>query len=188
MHLPDAGGPLAYLVILIAASLEGEIVFVTAATLVSQGRLDAVGVVISGAIGAAVGDQFYFYALRGRLRRWLDRFPSIARRGHTLVRRVRAAETATVLLLRFSPGLRIALAAACAYAEVPPLKFSILDSISSVVWAAGLLVLVAYAGPKWLPGVGISGWWSALIPAVIIVVIARFLGRAEKHAVDIKNS
>jgi len=78
----------------------------------------------------------------------------------------------------------IALAAACAYADVPALKFSLLDSISSVIWATGLLVLVAYAGPSWLPGVGISGWWSALIPAVLIVIIARTLGRAEKHTVD----
>jgi len=139
---------------------------------------------VAGAIGAALGDQFYFYVLRGRLRRWLDRFPSIARRGHALVERVRARETVTVLLLRFSPGLRIALAAACAYADVPALKFSLLDSISSVIWATGLLVLVAYAGPSWLPGVGISGWWSALIPAVLIVIIARTLGRAEKHTVD----
>ena len=67
---------------------------------------------------------------------------------------------------------------------MPALRFSLLDSISSVVWAVGLLVLLASAGPKWLPGVGISGWWSALVPAVIIVLVARFLGRAEKQAVD----
>lgn len=180
MELPDGGGPLAYILIMLAAIFEGEIVFVGASLLVAQGRLHGLGVLVSGAIGAAVGDQFYFYALRGRLHRWVERFPNIARRGHYLVERVRRHETATVLMLRFSPGLRIALAAACAYADVPPVKFSLLDSISSLVWAAGLLAIVAYAGPRWLPGVGISGWWSALVPAIIIAIVALFVRREER--------
>ena len=180
MQLPITGGPLAYLFILFAAFFEGEIVFVTAALLVSQGRLHPVGVLIAGALGAAIGDQFYFYALRGRLHRWVERFPNIARRGHYLVQRVRQHETFTVLILRFSPGLRIALAAACAYADVPPLKFSVLDLISSFVWAGSLLALVAYAGPRWLPGLGISEWWSALIPAIAIVIVAILVRRAER--------
>ncbi len=180
MELSDTGGPLAYLLILMAAIFEGEIVFVGASLLVSQGRLHGFGVLMAGAIGAAIGDQFYFYALRGRLHRWVERFPNIARRGHVLVERVKRHETVTVLLLRFSPGLRIALAAACAYAEVSPLKFSALDTLSSFVWAGALLVLVAYAGPTWLPGVGISGWWSALVPAIVICLIALFVRRAER--------
>ncbi len=180
MHLPDTGGPFAYFLIMVAAIFEGEIVFVGASLLVADGRLHGLGVLFAGAIGAAIGDQFYFFALRGRLHRWVERFPNIARRGHYLVERVRRHETVTVLLLRFSPGLRIALAAACAYAEVPPLKFSVLDSISSFAWAGSLLAVVAYAGPRWLPGVGISGWWSALVPAIVIMVVALFVRRAER--------
>lgn len=180
MHFPEAGGPLAYLFILIAAIFEGEIVFVGASLLVSQGQLDGLGVLISGALGAAIGDQFYFYALRGRLHRWVERFPNIARRGHVLVQRVRRHETLTCLILRFSPGLRIALAAACAYSEVPPLKFSVLDLISSFLWAASLLVIVAYAGPAWLERFGLSKWWSALIPAIAIVIVALLVRRAER--------
>src|SRR5215468_845972 len=119
MPLTDSQGVLAYLGILVAAALEGEIVFVGAAALVGVGRLDALGVMLAGAAGAALGDQFYFYALRGQLHRWLDRFPAVARRGARLTRRVKRNETLTVLVIRFSPGLRIALSAACAYAGVP---------------------------------------------------------------------
>ena len=180
MHFPEPAGPFAYLFILLAAIFEGELVFVGASLLVSQGQLDGLGVLISGAFGAAIGDQFYFYALRGRLHRWVERFPNIARRGHFLVQRVRRHETFTVLILRFSPGLRIALAAACAYADVPPVKFSLLDLISSFAWAASLLLVVAYAGPTWLPGLGISKWWSALIPAIAIVIVALLVRRAER--------
>jgi membrane protein DedA with SNARE-associated domain len=85
-----------------------------------------------------------------------------------------------VLILRFSPGLRIALAAACAYADVPPLKFSVLDLISSFVWAGSLLAIVAYAGPTWLPDLGISKWWSALLPAIAVIIIALLVRRAER--------
>src|SRR5438093_446455 len=101
MHLTETQGALAYLAVLLAAALEGEVIFVTAAMLVSRGQLDAVGVALSGAAGAAIGDQLYFYLLRGRLRRWVDRFPAVQKRGARLARRVRRNETLTVLVIRF---------------------------------------------------------------------------------------
>ena len=178
------GGVAAYLAILIAATLEGEIVFVAASALVSQGRLDPIGVALSGAIGGCLGDQFYFYALRGRLSRWLNRYPAIAQRGARLTRRVRRHETLAVLAIRFSPGLRIALSAACAYAGVPPLKFSVLNMVSSLAWATTLLSLVAWFGPSFLKGLGLSGWWAVLPPAILIVLLVRWLARHEREEVD----
>lgn len=184
MHLTETQGLLAYVVVFLAAMLEGEIIFVTAATLVSRGQLDPIGVALSGALGAAVGDQFFFYVLRGRLNRWLDRFPAIAKRGAKLTRRVRRSETLTVLMIRFSPGLRVALAVACAYAQVPRLKFSLLNGFTCVLWASGLLSLVAWFGPTVLGRLGISGWWAALIPAILIVVVFRWIGHEEKEELE----
>ena len=54
-----------YVVILLAASVEGEVAYVAAATLVGQGYLNPLGVALAGTAGAALGDQFYFYLLRG---------------------------------------------------------------------------------------------------------------------------
>ena len=184
MHLSETQGLLAYLAIFLAAGLEGEIVFVSAAALVSRGQLDPVGVALSGALGAAAGDQFYFYALRGRLNRWVERFPALARRGAKLTRRVRRSETVTVLMIRFSPGLRIAMSVACAYAKVPALKFSLLNLFTCFLWASGLLGLVAWFGPTVLGRLGISGWWAVLIPATIIVIVFRWIGREEQQELD----
>jgi membrane protein DedA with SNARE-associated domain len=184
IDLAGATGVAAYGAVFLAAILEGEVLFVTASALVSQGKLHALPVVIAGALGATLGDQFYFYALRGRLRRWVDRSPSVARRGARLVARVKRNEWLTVLTIRFSPGLRIALAAACAYAGVAPAMFSALSIVSSFAWAAGLLTLVAYAGPKWLPGLGISGWWTAIIPAILLVVLFRTLAKVEEEEIS----
>jgi membrane protein DedA with SNARE-associated domain len=184
MLTPAFTGPLAYLAVLVAAVVEGEVLFVTAAALVAQGHLNPVGVAIAGAVGAAMGDQGWFYIFRGRLRRWMERYPRLRRRAMPLVARVRRHDILTVLAVRFSPGLRIALAVACAYADVGAWKFSILNSLTAVAWSVGLLSLVAWVGPRWLPGFGISGWWSALIPAVLIVILSRGFGRFERHELE----
>src|SRR5438477_11636296 len=104
MHLTETQGALAYLAVLIAAFLEGEVTFSLASVAVGRGELDPIGVVLAGAAGAALGDQLVFYLLRGRLTRWIERFPVAAKRGARLTRRVRKNETLTVLAIRFSPG------------------------------------------------------------------------------------
>jgi membrane protein DedA with SNARE-associated domain len=173
----------AYAAILIAAAIEGEVVFVAAAALVSQGRLNPVGVIIAGAIGAALGDQFYFYVVRGGLG-WLRRYRAIESRGAALARRVRRHEALTIVAIRFSPGLRIALAAACAFAGVAPLKFSTLNIVASFAWATTLLFVVARFGPSLLTRLGLSGWWTILIPAVLVVLLFRWLGRHETKTIE----
>jgi hypothetical protein len=46
------------------------------------------------------------------------------------------------------------------------LKFSVLNALASVVWAVAVSTFVAWVGPTYLPSLGISGWWSALVPAL----------------------
>ena len=65
-----------------------------------------------GALGATAGDQLVFYALRGRFRRFLDRFPTIEKFGRKFTPRVREREVFAIFVIRFAPGLRIAIAAA----------------------------------------------------------------------------
>src|SRR5439155_12588598 len=108
MSLPLPLAALAYLGVFVATVVEGEVVFVGATVLVSQGRLEAAGVYVAAALGGSVGDQLYFYALRGRLRRWLDRFPTWSRRRDLIVERVRRHASAMILACRFLPGLRVA--------------------------------------------------------------------------------
>ena len=98
---PATAGLGVYVGITIAAALEGEITFVGAAVLVSQGMLDPVAVIAAGALGAALGDQFYFYVFRGPLgglrtgplARWLGRKPVLAARGVQLNRDSSVATT-----------------------------------------------------------------------------------------------
>ena len=167
---------LAYLPIFVFAILEGEIYYITACVAASLGKLDWSGVLIAGALGGSTGDQLWFYVLRGRLN-WLDRYPRLARHHAAVRQRVHAHENLMVLISRFLPGLRVAIPVACAYAGVRPLRFSALNLISAFAWAAAIMVVVVKLGPDALSAFGLRGWCGPLVPAVLLLLFFRWLGR-----------
>jgi len=171
MNLDSWHGQIAYLAVFIAAIIEGEVVFVAASVLVSLGKLDFWGVFFAAALGGSVGDQFYFYALRGRLRNWLSRFPVLQRRQEQVAIFVKKNTTGLILASRFLPGLRVAIPVACAHADVSSVRFSILSLISSAGWAAAILLAVAHYGPASLAYFGVNVWWAPIVPALVILTL-----------------
>lgn len=165
----NVSGLLPYAGVLLAAIIEGEVAYIAAVALVAHGQLNAIGVLVSGAIGASIGDQAYFYAFRGRLPRWMARYPSLEQKAAPLIDRVRRHDSLMVLLIRFAPGLRIAIAAACAWVDVSPLKFSALNLISAFAWALALLVFVGWFGPTYLAAFGLDGWKSAVVMGLLAI-------------------
>jgi membrane protein DedA with SNARE-associated domain len=174
---------LTYLGIFLAAIVEGEVAYVAACALIASGHLSPLPVIVAGSLGAAIGDQAFFFLFRKRLHRWVERFPSLERKTEPLVAHVQRRATLMVLLIRFAPGLRIALAAACAYVDMPPLRFAILNGVTAVIWAVGLMILVAWAGPAALQHFGLDGWAAALIVGAAIVVLFKLLGRFEERTI-----
>lgn len=170
---------LVYLPIFVFAILEGEGYYSLQCTLVSQGKLHWLPVVVAGALGGATGDQFWFYLLRGRVH-WLDRFPKIARYHDRVSAHVHAHETLIILVNRFLPGLRTAIPAACAFADVRPLKFSALNLISAFAWAGAILLFVK-GGAKTLNAFGLNAWWGPFIPAAMLVLFVVWLSRPPRH-------
>src|SRR5437867_1834064 len=148
MSIADLPENMTYVAVFVAAVVEGEIVLIAASVLVGLDQLNPTAVWIAGALGGAAGDQFYYFALRGRLQAWLARWPWVVRRQDEVVARVRKHQTLMILACRFLPGLRIAIPVACAYAEVPPIRFALLDLISAIGWAGGVMLVVAWAGPQ----------------------------------------
>ena len=170
-------GPLAYAAIYVAAMIEGEVVFVAASVLVAAGQLNPLGVMTFGALGAATGDQMFFYAFRGRIAGWLTRSRAVAARHASIVARVRRHQSLMILAIRFLPGLRIAITAACAYSDVSPIRFSTLDLIAAFAWAVVLLALVSHIGPSVLHYAGVHGIWAAIVPGILLVVFIWWVGR-----------
>jgi len=175
---------LPYAGITFAAIVEGEVAYIGAAALVAEGRLHPLAVLVAGTLGASIGDQTYFYIFRGRLPRWLARFPSLQQKTAPLIERVRRHAALMVLLIRFAPGLRIALAAACAAVDVTPATFSVLDALSSLVWASALLILVAWFGPTYLAQFGLDGWKGALAIGLVILGVCKALGSYERRVIE----
>ena len=168
---------LPYLGILVAAAVEGEVVYSSAVVMVFLGRLNPIGVLLSGSIGGWAGDQFYFYAARGPLSNWLNRFGKIAQRRRAIQERMRRHANKFILAVRFLPGLRIAIPLACAYAGIPPLQFSVLSFLSALAWATAIMFVIRSLGPTSLSALGIKAWWAPVIPAFIVVVFFRWLSR-----------
>lgn len=168
---------LSYLPIYIAAILEGEIYYSKVSADAVSGRLFWWAVWICGALGGATGDQLWFYVLRGRIH-WLDRFPRLGRYRDRVTDHVHAHENGIVLVSRFLPGLRTAIPIACAYAGVRPLKFSALNLVSAFAWAGAILLFVK-GGSTTLNAFGLDTWWGPFIPAVLIILFFRWLGRPQ---------
>ena len=172
-----------YWVVFIAAIIEGEVAYIAAAALVAQGQLNPVAVAAAGALGATIGDQAFFFALRGRLATWVARYPSLERKAAPLLGWVRRHDAFMILLIRFAPGLRIAIAVACAWVGVSAVRFSILSLLSAVVWAVALLVLVGWLGPTYLARFGLEGWKGALLAGAVVLGLFKLLALFERRVI-----
>jgi membrane protein DedA with SNARE-associated domain len=169
---------LAYLAIYVAAIVEGEIYYSKVCADVVAGRMHWLPVLCAGALGGATGDQLWFYILRGRIH-WLDRFPKLTKYSGRVGRHVRDHENGIVLVSRFLPGLRTAIPIACAYAGVNPLKFSALNLASAFAWA-GAIMLFVKTGSSTLSAFGLNAWWGPFVPALLVILFFRWLGREDK--------
>src|SRR5436853_4538946 len=170
----------AYLPIFLFAILEGEIYYIAMCVAAAAGKLSWAGVMVAGALGGSAGDQFWFYLLQGRIH-WLDRYPRLAKYRDTVIQRVNARQTLMVLVSRFLPGLRVAIPVACAYAGVRPLRFTALNLVSAFAWAGGIMLVVVKVGPNALDAIGLDAWWGPFVPAVLVLLFFRWLGRPRRR-------
>src|SRR3954451_721102 len=104
----------------------------------------------------------------------------MARHRDAVVHRVKANQALIVLLCRFLPGLRTAIPIACAYAGMRPLRFSALDLISAFAWASAIMLVVIQIGPNAMSSLGLKGWWATLVPAALVLLFFRWLGRTRR--------
>ncbi|PYR31359.1 MAG: hypothetical protein DMF92_05670 [Acidobacteria bacterium] len=98
----------------------------------------------------------------------------MARHRNRVSAHVHAHESGILLVSRFLPGLRTAIPIACAYAGVRAIKFSALNLLSALAWAASIMLFVK-AGATTLSAFGLHHWWGPFIPAALIIVFFRWL-------------
>jgi membrane protein DedA with SNARE-associated domain len=166
-----------YAGVFVAAAVEGEIVFVAASVNVALGHLNFWGVLIAGALGGSVGDQFYFYAFRGPLKHLMERFPGLARKRDALGSIVESYAIPLAAACRFLPGLRIAIPAACASTSIPAPLFTTISLISAFGWASAILGLISSAGPAAMNRLGMARNWALGVSAILVLGLFIVLGR-----------
>ena len=169
-----------YIGVIVAAAVEGEVVFVAASALVASGYLHPIGVLLSGALGAALGDQVVFFAIRAGASRWLAR-AATDRPRDSLQIWVRRHQSIAAFAVRFVPGFRITLTALCATAGVSASRFCAANTASAFLWALVVMAAVAYGGPRVLSAAGLGPRVSATLIAVsalfILATLAPLLRR-----------
>jgi membrane protein DedA with SNARE-associated domain len=171
---------ISYLTIVLFAVLEGEIYYSKVCADAMVGKLNWAAVWCAGAIGGSLGDQIWFYLLRGRIH-WLDRYAWMARHRDAVVHRVKDNQNLILVISRFLPGLRTAIPIACAYAKVKPLHFSSLNIVSAFLWASTIMLVVTKLGPGAMDRMGLHGWWGSLVPAALVLLFFNWLGRPRKR-------
>jgi len=124
------------------ALLEGETLLAIAGYAAHRGYLDYAAVVLVGAAGAILGDQFWFWLGRRKGRALLTRRPMLAGRIDRALALIERYPNAILGAQRFVWGLRTALPLAAGLSRVDARRFVALNVLSALLWAP----LVAGAG------------------------------------------
>lgn len=135
-----------YLVVLVAAFWEGEVVLIAAGALCGSGYLDWRLTVLAAAIGGSAGDQVYFYAAHERAARAIKKSKRLSKWYPKVSRFVLRHSIVGVLLSRFAAGFRISIALVCATAGMPAKKYSVLSLTSGFLWASFWVAVSYQAG------------------------------------------
>jgi membrane protein DedA with SNARE-associated domain len=115
--------------------LEGETLLALAGYAAHRGYLDFTAVVAVGALGAILGDQFWFWLGRNRGRALMARRPALAARIGRALALIERHPNAILSVQRFIWGMRIALPLAAGMSRVGAGRFVLLNVLSALVWA-----------------------------------------------------
>ena len=142
-----------YIVVFVAGIFEGETILMLGAFAVHQGYLSFWPLIACGAAAAFLTDQFYFHLSR---RKGAELLATRAKlRGH--IERVNGFvgrhPVATIFLMRFAWGLRIALPATLGMGPMRAPLYAALDAVAALLWATVISLF----------GLQLTGWLHAAI-------------------------
>lgn len=142
-----------YIAVFVAGLFEGETILMLGAFAVHQGYLSLWPLIACGAAAAFLTDQFYFHLGRRKGQQLIATRPKL----HTHIERVNGFVSrhpvATIFLMRFAWGLRIALPASLGMSRMAAPVYAALDAVAALLWAT----LVALFGIK------LTAWVHAAI-------------------------
>lgn len=153
MHLSELLQQYGYIVVFVAGLFEGETILMLGAFAVHQGYLSLGPLIACGAAAAFLTDQFYFHLGRRKGADLLASRPKLKTHIERVNGFVDRHPVATIFLMRFAWGLRIALPATLGMGPMRAPVFAVLDAVAAVLWAAVISVF----------GLKLTAWLHASI-------------------------
>ena len=114
---------------------EGETVLIIAGILAYQGLLNVELSILSAFLGSTIGDQMYFHLARHEGYRFVKRFRYIWGTLPRAEKFVKRYGMYAVFFSRYLYGLRLPLVVMCGLVRMPPIRFSIYNAGSALIWA-----------------------------------------------------
>jgi len=169
-----------YLVIFVLTLFEGETVLIIAGILASQGLLNIELSILSAFLGSTIGDQMYFHLARHEGFRFVKKFKHIWRILPKAERFVKRYGTYAVLFSRYLYGLRLPLIVTCGLVKMPPIKFSIYNAGSALIWAVSYGFLGYFFSEAIGAIAGVQKLKFVLAAAIAIVAITYWILRTAR--------
>ncbi|MDM0104477.1 DedA family protein [Variovorax sp. J22R24] len=135
MHLSELLQQYGYVAVFVAGLFEGETILMLGAFAVHQGYLSLVPLIACGAAAAFVTDQFYFHLGRRKGADLLASRPKLRAHIERVDGFVSRHPVATIFLMRFAWGLRIALPATLGMGRMSAALYAALGAVAAVFWA-----------------------------------------------------
>jgi membrane protein DedA with SNARE-associated domain len=142
-----------YVAIFIGSFLEGETVLALGGVAAAHGYLSFLAVLGTAIVGGFLGDQTWFFIGRRYGHRILARYPGLAAKAPRVQALVRRWDAASVVLLRFCYGLRIAGPVVIGCCGISPWRLAFFNFIGVLIWApivAGIGFFAWQAVEHWL--------------------------------------
>lgn len=153
MNLSELLQQYGYLAVFVGGLFEGETILMLGAFAVHQGYLSLWPLIACGAAAAFLADQFYFHLGRRKGAQLLASRPKLRAHVERANGFVSRHPVATIFLMRFAWGLRIALPATLGMSRMTAPVYAALDAVAALLWATVVALF----------GVRLTAWVHASI-------------------------
>jgi len=158
MHLSELLQNYGYYAVFLLGLFEGETILMLGAFAVHQGYLSLWPLIACGASAAFIADQFYFHLGRRKGQDLLASRPTLRAHIQRVTGFVNKHPVATIFLMRFAWGLRIALPATLGMSRMSAAVYAAFDLLAACLWA----IIVSVFGVQLTALV--HGWVGRLRP------------------------
>ena len=169
-----------YFAVYFSTIVEGELSMIVAGYLAHEALFNFWGVVTLGALGAASGDNLWFYFAKKRGNQMLTRTPRIQVKAEALSSHLRVTSPLMMFGSHFFIGFRSLIAIMIALRGIPQRQFALYNLAGCSVWAILVGCLGYLFGTQIEQFVGrLSLLEGGLVAVIIMVVLIGFIRAIE---------